>query len=73
MLEFTNVYFFESGLFNGLRAIQIQKRALLPSGCIPDLSRPRFGDHLDIIRPTSVFGNEMSVYSEMTPPLQKLT
>ena len=29
----------------------LKKRALLPSGCIPDLSRPRFGDHLDIIRP----------------------
>jgi hypothetical protein len=28
MLAFTSVYFFESGLFNGLRAIQIKKSSL---------------------------------------------
>jgi hypothetical protein len=31
LLSFANVYFFESGLFNGLRAIQIKK--IFP--CLP--------------------------------------
>src|ERR1700722_18711851 len=34
MLAFTSVYFLESGLFNGLRPIQIKKPGSLISGCI---------------------------------------
>jgi hypothetical protein len=40
LLAFTSVYFSESGLFNGLRRIQIKK--LFPCHTVPQMSQAAF-------------------------------
>jgi hypothetical protein len=37
LLSFTSVYFSESGLFKGLRPIQIKKIPAPVSGCVPNV------------------------------------
>jgi hypothetical protein len=51
LLSFAYVYFLESGLFNGLRPIQIKN--FLPLGKPPWLSMQRVAPHDDVRRPVA--------------------
>jgi hypothetical protein len=56
LLSFAYVYFLESGLFNGLQAIQIKKFLALVSGCV----QPQFCRRM-APRPTAVSIRSMTI------------